>query len=431
MHNTIITDETIYLIKNNASNQLAKEKQKTTRFPCSYSSYANSHNVAIIKYVTNVSTMSKSTAYEYYARLSNFEIFVSSEYKTSVDHLIRKIKEGFADPYDLLSDYCGFLQNNGNISISTLNQRVVTAKNFLEYCDVDISPRKFEIKVKLPKSIRKNKEALSKEDIIEILNACSDIRLKTYVIFLASTGCRAVEALSIRYVDLNLDTNPAKVLIRGEYTKTRVDRSVFLTAETAKQLKLWLEYKHRTRRVCYKDTGTGKTTTEYRTPTQDPNNLIFAVYQKKTNPIPDYLYGDFRAAFAKTLDRIGKDSFEDNKRRRKITLHSFRRFVKSTISDLGYADFSEYFIGHSGSTYYRKTDKEKVEIFRKIEPYLTFLDFATLERKGSDTQARIEGLEAINQTLRQKDSMNTDAISTLSDRLSKVMQEIEILKRQR
>ena len=81
---------------------------------------------------------------------------------------------------------------------------------------------------------------------------------------------------------------------------------------------------------------------------KNPNNLIFAVYQKKTNPIPDYLYGDFRAAFAKTLDRIGKDSFEDNKRRRKITLHSFRRFVKSTISDLGYADFSEYFIGHSG-----------------------------------------------------------------------------------
>jgi hypothetical protein len=40
-------------------------------------------------------------------------------------------------------------------------------------------------------------------------------------------------------------------------------------------------------------------------------------------------------------------------------------------------------------------------------------------------------LEAINQTLRQKDSMNADAISTLSDQLSKVMQEIEILKRQR
>ena len=373
--------------------------------------------------------MSKSTAYEYYARLSNFETFVSSEYKTSVDHLIEKIKEGFFDPYDILSNYCASLQNNWDISISTLNQRVVTAKNFLEYCDVDISPRRFEIKVKLPKSIRKNKEALSKEDIIDILNACSDIRLKTYVMLLASTGCRAVEALSIRYVDLDLDVNPAKVLIRGEYTKTRVDRYVCLTAETAKQLKLWLEYKHRIRRVCYKDMKTGKTATEYRTPTQHPDNLIFAVYQKNTNPIPDYLYGDFRTTFAKTLDRIGKGSYEDNtKRRRKITLHSFRRFVKSTISDLGYGDYSEWFIGHIGSTYYRKNDKEKAELFEKIEPSLTFLDFPSLERKGADFESKIDVLEKENLALRQRDSVNADAIQNLSDQLMQVAAEVQELK---
>jgi len=29
-----------------------------------------------------------------------------------------------------------------------------------------------------------------------------------------------------------------------------------------------------------------------------------------------------------------------------IPLHSFRRFVKTTISDLGYSDYSEWFIGH-------------------------------------------------------------------------------------
>jgi hypothetical protein len=65
---------------------------------------------------------------------------------------------------------------------------------------------------------------------------------------------------------------------------------------------------------------------------------------------------------------------DGNKRRRQITLHSFRRLVKITLSDLGYADYSEYFIGHSGSTYWRKKDSEKAEIFRKIEPYLTFLN---------------------------------------------------------
>jgi DNA repair exonuclease SbcCD ATPase subunit len=35
------------------------------------------------------------------------------------------------------------------------------------------------------------------------------------------------------------------------------------------------------------------------------------------------------------------------------------------------------------------------------------------------------------QLLRQRDSMNTDAIATLSDQLTKVMQEIEVLKKQR
>jgi integrase len=79
---------------------------------------------------------------------------------------------------------------NRKISARTLNQRIITAKNFFEYCDIEISPRKFKLKVKLPRIIRKKKEALSKEDIIEILNRCDNIRLRTYVILLAVTGMR-------------------------------------------------------------------------------------------------------------------------------------------------------------------------------------------------------------------------------------------------
>ncbi len=99
------------------------------------------------------------------------------------------------------------------------------------------------------------------------------------------------------------------------------------------------------------------------------------------NTNPDGLYDDIAKSFAKTLDRMGKGDREDgNEQRRQITLHSFRRFVKTTISDLGYADYSEYFIGHSGSTYWRKKDSEIAELFRKIEPYLTFLNVNQLER---------------------------------------------------
>ena len=82
--------------------------------------------------------------------------------------------------------------------------------------------------------------------------------------------------------------------------------------------------------------------------------------------------------------------------------NSFRRFVKSTVSDLGYFDYSEWFIGHSGSTYYRKKESEKVEIFRKIEPYLTFLNVHQLERQGADIQEKIEEIEFLNQSLRAR-----------------------------
>ena len=50
---------------------------------------------------------------------------------------------------------------------------------------------------------------------------------------------------------------------------------------------------------------------------------------------------------------------DENEIMRKITLHSFRRDIKTTIADLGYSDYSDWFIGHSGSTYWRKKYNEK------------------------------------------------------------------------
>lgn len=95
--------------------------------------------------------------------------------------------------------------------------------------------------------------------------------------------------------------------------------------------------------------------------------------------------------------------YEDiTRRRRKISFHSFRRFVKSTISDLGYCDYSEWFIGHKGSTYYRKSDKEKYQLFKdKIEPYLTFLDQTGLEMRSQDLQSRLEAMKTENKELRE------------------------------
>jgi integrase len=178
-------------------NHLSLSIQLGRRIPASDSS-------AISKYIKNISTMNKSTAYMYFTRLSSFKSFISSAFNLQIDVLIKRIKEGSIDVFDVLNEYAAYLSNT-NISSITIKQRVVTVKNFFEYYDIDISPRKFKLKVKLPKTIRKNKEALSKEDVTHILNACSDIRLKTYVMLLASTGMRAQEAVSLRIKDFHLD----------------------------------------------------------------------------------------------------------------------------------------------------------------------------------------------------------------------------------
>jgi integrase len=65
---------------------------------------------------------------------------------------------------------------------------------------------------------------------------------------------RAVEALSTRTKDIDFDSNPGKLFVRGEFTKTKTDRTIFLTKEGIRQLKSWLDYKPRIRRVCPRQT---------------------------------------------------------------------------------------------------------------------------------------------------------------------------------
>jgi hypothetical protein len=99
--------------------------------------------------------------------------------------------------------------------------------------------------------------------------------------------CEAL-SISIKYIDF--ESNPAKLFVRGEFTETKADRIIFLTEELTRQLQSWLDYKHRTRRVCHQDKQQGKTITQYRTPNRNDTDLVFAVYQDSNRPNPDFLY---------------------------------------------------------------------------------------------------------------------------------------------
>jgi hypothetical protein len=61
-------------------------------------------------------------------------------------------------------------------------------------------------------------------------------------------------------------------------------------------LKKWLEFKYRTRRVCYKDKISGKSIKEYRTAQKDINDSLDG---------PKHFYTNLVTQFEKTLDRNG------------------------------------------------------------------------------------------------------------------------------
>lgn len=83
----------------------------------------------------------------------------------------------------------------------------------------------------------------------------------------------------------------------------------------------------------------------------------------------------------------------------------------------------------SDSTYWRKKDSEKSEIFRKIEPYLTFLNVHQLERQGADIQSKVEELEQLNQSMRDRDKTKDDAIAHLSDQLIALTARLDSIER--
>src|SRR5687768_15878384 len=125
----------------------------------------NTTSSLMVKFVESVSIRNKNTARQYHLRLILFAKFVEEKYQTTMDNLIQQLKNREYDPYVVLNDFCIFIQKNYNLSSVTFRDKIITAKTFLEYNDIELSPKKFKLKVRFPKTIFRHKEAIDKEDI--------------------------------------------------------------------------------------------------------------------------------------------------------------------------------------------------------------------------------------------------------------------------
>jgi integrase len=340
---------------------------------------------------------SLKTRKNYETGLVHFQEFLNHMFAGaySLETVIEGIGKKEIDPYTLIDNFVSFESTNTRtvrgkemkVLPQTIRAMLIGIKSYLAYYDIDFIPSKFKRKVKIPKVHKEDEEPLDSSDIRRILLACNNRRLKAYLLVLASGGMRAAEGLAIRLKDIDFTTSPTRVHIRKEYSKTRVARDIYISDEATHYLKQWVEWKYRTKR--------------YNPRIQAPDDLAFTLAKNTESPIHDSLYGIILKEFQNLLDTAGLDERKESMRRRKITLHSLRRFVKTVISDQTNQDYSEWFLGHSKSPYYTKKEPERREIYAtKCMKYLTFLDYTALQATGRNIEAKLEAKDREMETLR-------------------------------
>lgn len=351
----------------------------------------------IKKYVQRKEVESASSAATYRGKLWRFAyfVYVTHDKKVPFDDFIGQIKKGKRNPYDVLAEFAAYLKDQ-NTKPNEIRQKVHRVYKFLRFCQVKVNREDFHDNVPLPKQEFPDFEGTEKAQIVEVLNNCEGLpRLKTAIMLFGAMGCRAIEGCAVRNSDVDFEKE--QITFRKEYTKTKVERTRPMTKELKKQLQIWNKWKYRTHAWVHVD---GRR--EVLTPQPKPDDLVLATWDYSHTPKPEGIYDSVYHEYRDLAQRI---EMRKKNGRRVITFHRLRAFAKSTISDLGYGDYSEWFIGHAGSTYYRKTDKERMELFRKIEPYLTFMDVAQLEARGADVAAKLEAAEMRFQRLQEQNAL--------------------------
>lgn len=357
---------------------------------------------------------SQRTEQMYHVGLAYFQDFLNLNFdsKYTLETILKPLCDKTINVYELLDSFVDFLtkrkiSNNAKLSINSIRLYLAAVKTYIEsQDDIDINPARFRNKVTVPRNHKSNEEPLDVSDIRKILFACNNSRLRTYILVLASSGCRAVEGLSIRRGDIDFSVSPTKIHIREEFTKTKVARDIYISDEATYHLNQLIEAKNKKSSL-------------------DPEHLVFTVkhYKDKEDryrfPTPENTYVKISVQFRKLLEAAGLSDRKHSMKRHQITLHSFRRFAKSVIANNTNSDYSEWILGHKGSPYFSIKESERRQIYAvKCMPYLTFLDYSKLER-----EAEIKNTDI--QLLMQRDLRKDKEIQTMELQLSNMQEQLQ------
>jgi len=172
--------------------------------------------------------------------------------------------------------------------------------------------------------------------IIETAMKDMDVKGRALVLILASSGARLNEILSLKISDVDFESNPVKLTIRGKTSKNGQTRFTFISSEAALCVRAWL----------------GKRNEYLKNAAVRTKNLVDAGICDAKNTNTDLLFPltdvAVNAMWENTLKAAGLYSADEQTGRNQYRIHSFRKFFITQLSMAGQKTLAEHLAGHEG-----------------------------------------------------------------------------------
>lgn len=284
---------------------------------------------------------------------------------------------------DHLTDAMQYAASQSQAPPLTARNRLAAVRGFFGFNKIEFSDRQWkQASGKLPKG----KGARTREIEIDVVTIRAvlehaDIRMKSLVTFLCSTGCRINEALSLHIDDITFDGDKiAKVNIPGHVTKTGEGRDCYCSTEAVRYLKEWLRI-----RESYMRTATNRGNgLQVSRPAIENDNRLF--------PFTDH---SAIISWNNLTEKSGYGATDRNTKRRTLHIHMFRKLFRSQLAMKCPVDIVEWLMGHRGYLGYVNLTKSQIkQSYEKGSPVLHIFGDADVTEIKEQLDSTTKDLQA-------------------------------------
>lgn len=153
---------------------------------------------------------SQNTKETYLKGMGAFEKFVNQ----NLDELIENCKVGDANPNILLKSFVDYLASK-NLAPKTIAVWVASVRVWFRSNGISLDSLNLGDAVKVHKT-----PSPSKEEVQKVLESCNDLRIKSIILILSSSGIKIDELTELQIKDVKLDSNPVEISVGNDKKRT-------------------------------------------------------------------------------------------------------------------------------------------------------------------------------------------------------------------